>query len=161
MKSILFTFLILSFNSFIFAQGGWNIGYLKVENISKNDIGKTFRIDFKSDKIKEKDPFIRSYFSTKDSNFLLIDNNKIKFIEERKIHVDSGYYNDQFLICKSCKAPLRILDVVLLEIKPEKIVFLADFELSIDNKANTIKFKKEIEISKNELDGLIFLDPKS
>ena len=100
MKSILFTFLILSFNSFIFAQGGWNIGYLKVENINKNDIGKTFRIDFKSDKIKEKDPFIRSYFSTKDSNFLFIDNNKIKFIEERKIHVDSGYYNDQFLICK-------------------------------------------------------------
>ncbi|WP_411811610.1 hypothetical protein ACLB9Y_17775 [Chryseobacterium scophthalmum] len=160
MKSILFTFLILSFNSFIFAQGGWNIGYLKVENINKNDIGKTFRIDFKSDKIKEKDPFIRSYFSTKDSNFLLIDNNKIKFIEERKINVDSGYYDNQFLICKSCKAPLKILDMILLEIKIEKLVFLADFELDIDNKANTIKFKKEIEVSKNELDGLIFLNSK-
>ncbi|HEX7869192.1 MAG TPA: hypothetical protein VF455_03680 [Chryseobacterium sp.] len=151
---------ILSFNSLIFAQGGWNIGYLKIKNVTKDDVGKTFRIDFKSEELKEKEPFIRSYFHSKDSNFLSIDSNKIEFIEVRKIYTDAGYYEDQFLVCKKCNTPLQILDMILLEIKENTLVFMADFEIEINNKPDKINFKKEVEVLKNELEGLIFLNSK-
>ena len=156
----LFIFLILSLKTFVFAQGGWNIGYLKIGDITKTDIGKTFRADFKSEKSKEKDASIRDYIRTKDSNFLSIDNKKLEFVEYRKIYVDAGYYEDQFLICKKCDAPLRISDMLLLGIKEEILVFIADFELEINDKSDKINFKKEIEISRNQLDGLIFSNSK-
>ncbi|MBD8083136.1 hypothetical protein [Chryseobacterium caseinilyticum] len=156
----LLLFFILSLNSNVSAQGGWDIGYLKIENITKDQIGRTFRIDFKSNKLKEKEPSIRSYFQTKDSNFMLIDGTKIEFVEVRKINVDSGYYEEQFLLCKKCKSPLRILDMVLSEIKEETLIFIADFEMEINDKSDKINFKKEIEVHRNELEGLLFLNSK-
>lgn len=160
MKFKLILFFLSFVTSFVFAQGGWNIGYLKIENITKADVGKTFRIDFKSENLKEKEPSIRSYFHTKDSNFLSIDSDKIEFIEVRKIYVDAGYYKDQFLICKKCKAPLRILDMNLLEIKEKTLIFVADFEMEINDQSTKINFKKEVEVLKNELEGLLFLNSK-
>jgi hypothetical protein len=159
-KLPIFLVFILSFNSVFFAQGGWNIGYLKIRDVTESDIGKKFRPDFKSKKLNEDDVSIRDYFGTKDSNFLTIDNNKIKFVEQRKISVDAGYYENQFLYCKKCKALLRILDTTLLEIKKETFLFAADFEMDINDQSDKINFKKEIEISKKELDGLIFLNSK-
>ncbi|PQA96598.1 hypothetical protein SAMN05421796_101210 [Chryseobacterium piscicola] len=159
-KLSLIALLILSLNSLLFAQGGWNIGYLNIGDVTKDHVGKIFRIDFKSNKLREKEPSIRSYFHTKDSNFLSIDSNTIEFIEVRKIYSDAGYYKDQFLVCKKCKAPLRILDMLLLEITEETLIFVADFETQINDQNEKISFKKEIEIHKNELEGLIFLNSK-
>lgn len=159
-KLALYVFLFFSCNSLLFAQGGWDIGYLKIGDITKGHVGKTFRIDFNSNKLKEKEPSIRSYFQTKDSNFLKIDSNKIEFIEMRKIYADAGYYEDQFLVCKKCKAPLKILDMLLLETKEETLIFVADLEMEINDQTDKLNFKKEVEVHKNELEGLIFLNSK-
>ena len=159
-KFCLITFLVLSLNSLLFAQGGWNIGYLKIGDITKNDVGKIFRIDFKSEKFKENGKSVRDYLIKKDSNFLSIDNNQIEFVEERKIHVDAGYYEDQFLVCKKCKVPLKILDMLLSKIKEETLIFVVNFEMDINDQSDKINFKKEVEVHKNELDGLIFLNSK-
>ena len=50
--------------------------------------------------------------------------------------------------------------MLLLEIKEETLIFVADFETEINDQNEKISFKKEIEIHKNELEGLIFLNSK-
>lgn len=40
MKIKLILLAFLSFNSLIFAQGSWNIGYLKIKNVTNDDVGK-------------------------------------------------------------------------------------------------------------------------
>lgn len=144
------------------AQGSWNIGYLKIDSLNSSSIGRTFRIDFKSQqKTKSLRKSIRSYLINSDSGLLkIVDKQDLKFIENREIYVDSGDYSKQFLYYKNnCDVTLQIHDVKLLKIENDNLFFEAQIKVMIKKENiyhETTEFKNHILINRNQLEGLIY-----
>jgi hypothetical protein len=141
-------------------QGGWNIGYLKVDSISKDHIGKRVRIDFKSsyawtspDRLRH----IRSYVGTKDTGSITIDTTLLIIVERRKIYVDYGDYNDQYLECINCKhESVFIYDAIILDFDDQAIKFQFDIETKRIDQTVT-KDTKTVFIDRKQLDGVMYM----
>lgn len=147
------------FATFCKAQGTWNIGYIQIDSLNKNHIGQVVRIDFKSLNApinSEGQRHIRSYVGTKDIDTITIDKTLIVLAERRKIHIDHGDYNDQFLECTNCKnETILIYDAKILEINSKSILFQLDIETK---KGYEVKQKeiKLVTIDRKKLDGVMY-----
>lgn len=149
-------FLFLSF--FCKAQGSWNIGYIKVDSISQKHIGQVVRVDFRSSSPwnslgVKKD--IRAYVAMKDTGMLTIDTTVYILAERRKIYVDHGSYDDQYLECINCKQQvLLIYDAKITGVDEKSIIFLLYVEFK--GKDGTIdKQNKSARIDRDLLDGVM------
>lgn len=142
-----------------YAQGAWDIGYLKVESINRNHIGKTVRIDFKSTNAwtsSDGERGIRSYIGTKDTGTITIDTTLLRIAERRKIYVDHGGYNDQFLECINCKhESVLIYDAVILALDSQKKTFQFNIETKRTYQA-VINDTITVSIDRNKLDGVMY-----
>jgi hypothetical protein len=141
------------------AQGSWNIGYIEVDSISKEHVGRVVRVDLKSN-----NPFIspdgnrctRSYVGAKDTAELTIDTTLFILTERREIYVDHGDYNKQFLECINCgNVSIQIYDSKILEVDQMAIIFQLDIEIENDDKVKR-KETKIIKIDRNLLDGVMY-----
>lgn len=109
-KNLIFT-ILLFLSLTVNAQGGWNIGYIVVDSITLSEIGKNIKIDFKKESLRKENIKKRLSENTiefgplwniriMDSIQLKIENVDYIIYEVRKIGVDYGYYDDQYLILK-------------------------------------------------------------
>lgn len=141
------------------AQGGWNIGYLKVDSINKKHLGKIVRIDFKSTNAwtsPDGQRHIRSYVGTKDTGTITVDTNLLILAERRKIYVDHGGYSDQYLECINCKQEsVLIYDATILDLDNQTILFQFDLEKKRTGQT-VIKETKTVPIDRKNLDGVIY-----
>ena len=141
------------------AQGGWNIGYLKVDSINTNHLGKIVRIDFKSTNAwtnPDGQRHIRSYVGTKDTGTITVDTALLIIAERRKIFVDHGGYNDQYLECINCKQEsVFIYDAIILDLDKQTIIFRFDIETKRTDQT-TIKETRTVRIDRDKLDGVMY-----
>ena len=158
-RKIFTSTFLLSLTIFCKAQGGWNIGYVKVDSISKNHLGLRVRIDFRSSgtwKSSGRKRHIRSYVGTKDTGTVRIDQNLLILAERRKIYADNGIYNDQYLECINCKKEsLFIYDAKIVGVDKHSIQF--QFDIKMTKADGTLKGEqKNIRIDRNKLDGVMY-----
>lgn len=159
MLKLLCSTILLFLSMFCNAQGGWNIGYLKVASIDKNHLGGTVRIDFKSANAwtsPDGQRHIRSYVGAKDTGTIAIDTTSLILAERRKMYADHGGYNDQYLECINCnQESVLIYDAIISDLDNETIVFQFDIETKRTDQ-NVIKETKRVRIDRNKLDGVIY-----
>lgn len=103
MKNIIFIISLLLIGNYCFSQGGWNIGYVAVDSIRQDLIGKDVKLDFRneSDTTKSIPSFLMNFIASEDSAAILLDGKKIELKERRNIHLDWGFYDEQFLECEN------------------------------------------------------------
>lgn len=159
MPKLLSSIILIFLSAFCNAQGSWNIGYLKVDSINKNHIGKIVRIDFKSTNpwiSPDGQRGIRSYVGIRDTGTVTIDTTLFILVERRKIYVDHGGYSDQYLECINCKQEsLFIYNAKIVDINEQSIQFQLDLE--IKKSEQTLKKEtKTIRIDRNKLDGVMY-----
>jgi hypothetical protein len=157
-KLLFLMFLILSTLSSK-SQGGWNIGYIKIDSINKTHIGQKVKVDFKSvpKEIPNTLRSIRSYVGTKDTGSITIDSTLLILLERRVIYVDHGSYDDQFLECLNCKdSTFSVMEAVIMDINQYSIIFNFEIQSSKQNPRKSYKFFKEVRVSKASLDGLMY-----
>jgi len=168
-KNLIFLFLIFS-NLNFYAQGGWDIGYIVSDSIDTREIGKRIKVDFKKENvkkesIKKRPTEIGTKFSPvwiirkKDSIQLTIETEDYFIYEVRKIGVDYGYFDDQYLIFKSKKRRLRIFESEILDIKEDKIHFRFFKSKRKKIKSGNSQVKsifKDIWIEKKLIDGVMY-----
>lgn len=159
MLKLLISAILLFLTIVCNAQGGWNIGYLKVDSINKNHIGKIVRIDFKSKNAwisTDGQRDIRSYVGTKDTGTIKIDTTLLILVERREMYVDHGGYSEQYLECINCKQEfVFIYDAVILSTDNQAIMF----QFNIDTKRTNqpvIREARNVRIDRNELDGVMY-----
>jgi len=143
------------------AQGSWNIGYVPVDSIDKAHVGHSFKIDFKTPDIETKSPAvrtIRSYVGFRDTGYIFMDTTLVKVLERRKIYVDHGSYNEQYLECPNYSKgfTLRIYDAEILEIDNHSILFRLETELNKNGSGKADKSSKVVRIEKAKLDGVMY-----
>jgi hypothetical protein len=159
MLKLISAILLLFTTVFGYAQGSWNIGYLKADSINKSHVGKIVRIDFKSFHpwtSPDGRRHIRSYVETKDTGSVKIDTILHVFAERRKIYVDHGDYDDQYLECINCHQKTCIIyDAVIAALDEQSILFRVDLEIKESGKAIK-KETKTIYIDRNKLDGVMY-----
>ena len=156
MKYVLFIFLIFLGKLGALAQGSWDIGYIEVDSITFSDIGKLVKIDFRHNLSPDKKSIpkgIRDFLSPQDTLTLIYDSQELTFIEKRKIYVDHGSYNDQFLELKNKNLSFnsRIYNSKLLKIEDNKFMFEITIEAESKSNLSTIN----LWIDKKYLDGVM------
>jgi hypothetical protein len=151
---ILFHFLTIFCN----AQGSWNIGYIKVDSISQKHVGQIVRVDFRSSNPLNSlglQRGIRSYVGFKDTGIITIDTTSYVLAERRKIYVDHGSYDDQFLECINCNEQmLLIYDAKIIGVDEKSILFLLNTESKSKDHAID-KQNKIARIDRGILDGVM------
>jgi hypothetical protein len=159
MRKLVCLLLVLSLGQISLAQGSWNIGYLPVDSISRLHLGRMVKIDFRSFVYYEhvdKRP-VRSYVGTRDTGSLSIDTTLLRFAEIRKIYVDNGNYDDQYLLCLTPRyAGLRIDEAEILEVTQQTIVFRMELVNGDIGSAKAEKISKLVQIRKVDLDGVMY-----
>ncbi len=144
---------------FCYAQGAWDIGYLKVDSINRSHIGKSVRIDFKSTNAwigSDGERDVRSYVGTKDTGTITIDTTLLILAERRKIYVDHGGYSDQFLECISCKhRSVVIYDAMILDLDDQGVTFQLNIETKRTYQA-VVNETRTVRIDKSKLDGVMY-----
>ena len=147
------------------SQGGWNIGYIEVDSIAEKDISRQVKIDFKRNYSLVQDiekKSIRYFIEPQDTTLINIDGNTIKLIERRKIYVDHGNYNDQYLESLDFvdNRLMKIYNSEIVEVRRDSILFKLDLELysKMKGKWISIPFIKTILswIDKEKLDGVMY-----
>lgn len=168
MKNYLMIIFLISFSSPIFSQGGWNIGYVDIDSIDNEDIGRIVKVDFVhdwQDKIKPSKEGIfkyRRYILTKDTCELDFGDEKIQFVEHRKIYPDQGLFRHQFIESINTKQyqVMRLYDAVISKINEDKIKFIFLVKEFWTNKRNKLSerscYLKSVWIEKKLLDGVMF-----
>lgn len=164
MKNTFLTVLITFIAFTAFAQGSWDIGYIEIDSIQISDVGRTVKLDFRHTWPGQVEPALKSvrkYVSPEDTSQIILDGKKVDVIEKRKIYVDHGAFDDQYLALESedPNLSLRIYDTILLEIEKDRFKFyivIETFRNRQEKPGEKIKTEtSEIWIDKKDLDGLI------
>ena len=159
MTKFLYLLLFVCSTSQSKAQGSWNIGYLVIDSLNQEHIGKVVRLDFKNPKkenLYKNNGTIRSYFATVDTGFLLIDSLVYSFVERRKIYVDHANYKEQYLECLNCKGMTwYIYDSEILSIDSKNILFKIKIHFKSLGFENT-ELWQIVKVKKKNLDGVFF-----
>ena len=164
MKNVLLTLIITFVEFTACAQGSWDIGYIEVDSIRISDVGRAVKLDFKHIWAEQGEPrskSIRKYVTPEDTNQIIVDGNKVNLIEKRKIYVDHGSFNDQYLELESedPNVSVRIYSSVLQGIEKDKLKFsvvIETFEVKKEKLGKKVKTETfEIWVDKKDLDGLM------
>ncbi len=163
MKLILF--LIIFLLQFVsvdsFSQGGWDIGYIRIDSVNKSLIGRIVKIDLKHiNKIEGYYSKTTTILMTKDTGEIEINGEVIKFIERRKIYVDMGFLGDQYLEGTStANKIIQIHNCEIREVDETKIHFRLVCKISDGKIPDSLIEKTYFTwILKDKLDGLITRD---
>jgi len=117
MNNLSLIFFLVLISNYSFSQGGWNIGYISIDSIGQDLIGRDVKLDFRkeSDANKSIPNYLMRFIAQEDSATLVLDGKKIKLKEKRNIHLDWGFYDEQFLECVNFtkSSSLRIYHSVL------------------------------------------------
>jgi len=157
----LFLFAFLFYGEEILSQSTWDIDYIKVDSISKKDIGKEVQIDFKNQKGKGEGKSFRYSLPREDTGILVIDKESLVMREVRKVHPDWGLYKEQYLESLNevkTDTRLRIINSVLKEVNQDSILITASVEwrkIKKKKSDSVINATYDIWIEKNKLSGLI------
>lgn len=142
------------------SQGSWDIGYILVDSLTNKHIGKSVKLDFKTNSYHRKggsSRHIRSYVREQDTGYLTIENSSMQFAEIRKMFVDHGSYDEQFLECLGCpNAILRIYNAEILEIDDRAILFMIEIVVSTSTSSEPERIFKKVLIEKTKLDGVMY-----
>ncbi len=94
---IVLPLLLMVLNSF--SQGGWDIDFIPIDSLSTDDVGRDVKIDFtKNSTIQDSvTQHLMFFISREDTGSVTLDNQTIKFVEKRSIHLDWGFYDEQYL----------------------------------------------------------------
>ena len=116
------------------AQGGWNIGYIEIDSINSNNIGALVKIDFRNNRnvsSARNTKWIRSFIESIDTGQINIEGKTIELVEKRKIYVDHGDYDEQFLECPeySNNQVLRIYKSEIRDVTDSLIQFKLKLEI--------------------------------
>jgi hypothetical protein len=161
-KTVLIIFFSLISN-YLYAQGGWDIGYKKSESITIQDTGRHVKMDFKS--LKKTNPNILiNLLSREDTSILILCNNDtLKVIEKREIYIDWGYYEEQYLessdYLKDTNIKFRINESIIKDVKSDSIQFkiLVSILKTKRKKSFNIGNKEfDVWVSRYNLDGVMY-----
>jgi len=118
--------LLFILGNHCFSQGGWDIGFLPIDSIDQDVVGNDVKLDFKnqSDTTKTIPKFLMNFIGLEDSVTILLDGKKIEFKEKRNIHLDWGFYDEQFLECTNYRnnETIRIYHSVIEEQNDDSIL---------------------------------------
>lgn len=148
------------------SQSGWDIDYIKVDSISSKDVTRLVKIDFKSRRLspvdkEEKRISVRYFISPQDTGQLVIEKDTLSFIERRNIHIDWGFYNEQYLECThySSNRSLQAYETEIMEVKEDSILFRLHLETYSKVKGKVsgkpIRWTALTWIEKKKLDGVL------
>tara|TARA_R110000850_G_scaffold185386_2_gene311100 strand:+ start:256 stop:774 length:519 start_codon:yes stop_codon:yes gene_type:complete len=119
-------FLIVFFGQQCLSQGGWDIEYLSIDSVDRNIIGKDVKLDLrsKSDGTKNIPAFLMNFIGLEDSVTILLGGKEIVLKEKRNIHIDWGFYDEQFLECAnfSSNETIRIYHSVIEDVNDKSIL---------------------------------------
>jgi hypothetical protein len=165
MKFILFIPLTFLGIYTAFCQGTWNIGYKEIGLVDSTEFGKSIKIDFShliAENNSERLKSIRSFVTPEDTATIILEGREIRVKEKRRIYVDHGSFDDQYLeIIQDNNSLLieKIFDSKLVEIKDDKFKFLITietYEKKKERREMKIQSKtKEVWIQKGSLDGFL------
>jgi hypothetical protein len=163
MKKTLLILLLSHTGCSAFCQGSWNIGYIEVDSIATSHIGESVKIDFKHSNAEKKRTAkgVRSYITPQDTAIISFDSGELKVIEKRKLYVDHGSFNDQYLeiVDKDNLLVKRIYDTKLIEIAGDRLKFLVSIDsynkYSNGNDGKINSELKEFWINRRDIDGLM------
>lgn len=145
----------------VFSQGGVDVGYLSIEQLTDSMIAKDVKPDFISFTKTDKTIDTWEKEIRKDTFFLNVFGEDILFIEQRKRYVDAYNYHEQYLESTnySPKSKIRIHHTVIESIKPDKILLRFYFEVyprALKNSNCLLRrTMKSIWINKSQLDGFL------
>ena len=142
-----------------FSQGSWNMGYVKTDSITEHLLGKKVKIDFKYiyEPGEIKCEYAWCYIRSRDSGIIEIEGEQVLFVERRKVHVDSGVFEDQYLEGWNMNGGrIQIFDCEIREIRSSRILFRLYAKILKSGNTGTptdIEYLAWIDL--NKLDGLI------
>ena len=163
MKCFTLILLISYTTSVACGQGSWDIGYIEVDSISSELAGLSVKIDFRHSNGKSKSTLkaVRSYVALQDSGVLSIDGHELEVIEKRKVYVDHGSFDDQYLqvVDQDSFVLRKIYDTRVIEVRDDSLklqITVDSFDKQgkgRDRKIDSVV--KEIWIERKRLDGLM------
>jgi len=162
--SIVFLSVQLLIPHISLAQGGWDIGYKTIDSIGLDDIGKDVKIDFikKSDISKITSEFLMNFITIGDTSTVNLDGEIIELVEKRNIHLDWGFYDEQFLECSNYtkNQTLRVYHTIIEDIKDDSVLFRLYIEIYNKYKngkigANPRRRCQIVWIEKSKLSGIL------
>jgi hypothetical protein len=163
MKTMLLIILLGHVGSAAVCQGSWDIGYIEVDSIAATHIGESVKIDFKHFNARTKwtSKSVRSYVTPQDTAIILLNGAEIKVIEKRKIYVDHGSFDEQYLEIVGPDKLLmkRIYETKLIGSTSDSLKFLVTID-SDDRQSNgrdvkIISTLNEVWINRRSLDGVM------
>ncbi len=144
-----------------FSQGGVNVDYLPIEQLSDSMISKDVKPDFRSLNGNHSSLTVWQKELKKDTFYLKLFGEDVLFVEIRKRYVDAYNYNEQFLESSnySKHETIRIHNTVIEDIEHNKVKlrFYLEFYSDSKKKKNYIirRLMKSVWINKSELDGFL------
>jgi hypothetical protein len=146
-----------------FSQGGWFIKYLPVTSVNDSLLGKEIRVDFKSPVSKKlvDHKNIRRILSIHDTVELVVNGQRVPFVECWHIYVDYGSLKDQYLESVSDYNGERLY---IKEVFPELITnttIVSKVRLYKLQKCSTCKFDGEpyqdtsISVNRSDINGIL------
>lgn len=161
-KTSLVTILIcLHFNVICFSQGGWDLGYIPIDSIEEDWVGKEVKLDFKassSDVISNdiKAINIRYLLAKNDTIKLNVNDIEKTYVENWNLHVDQGFLNDQNLM--AVKSDFMINEIFLESMNDSLITVKMHFYKSkrCKSKKSSLKDTKSISIDRTIIKGVLF-----
>lgn len=145
-------------------QGGWDIGYVSIDSIDQQHIGKDIKLDFRaqSDTATSVPRFLMGFIGKEDTAKISIDDRIVKLIEVRDIHVDWGFYDQQFLECRDYgrNMVLRVYHSVIENVKTDSLLVRLYMETSYKDRRGRIsdthnRFSESAWIRKEKLNGVM------
>lgn len=130
MRSQIYIVILLFYCLPIYSQGSWNIGYIGIDEVDNELLGKTVSLDLtnKTSLIPSSSKIaIRRILNRIDTCEIEIDGSSYQFLERRSIYVDHGAFNDQYLesIPGDSKQVIRIYAGKIINISDNKIQLMA------------------------------------
>jgi len=165
-RTVIMIICLVQISFYSFAQGGWDIDYITIDSLSITEIGRDVKIDFKntSSSIDKGKPNFMYFISKQDTGSLELDGEIIEFVEQRNIHLDWGFYDEQFLesVNYSDNKIIRIYHTIIEEITSDSVLFRVYLETySRGNKGgikDDLQARRRCEkvwINRTKLDGVM------
>ncbi|MBL7858677.1 MAG: hypothetical protein JNM57_13395 [Cyclobacteriaceae bacterium] len=163
MKEILLIIVIGHIGYGVHCQGSWDIGYIEVDSITARQIGESVKIDFKHFNAgsKRTSKWVRPYVTPQDTATISFNGTESQVIEKRKIYVDQGSFNEQYLeIVDQDKLLIKkIYDSKLVEVTSDSLKFLVTIDFydkqSNGREGRNSSTMKMLWINRESLDGIM------
>lgn len=153
-KYYLIILLLTCSSRTVFAQGGWNIRYIQIDQINSSLLGNEVMFDFKQSnqdtltnlKVSKLDT--RSLLISQDTIEIIVKNEKLLFIERWKLYDDQGFVEEQYI---------ESLNPLGLTIKQMTLKKISNCNIVVDAVlvGNGLNETIEISLDKTQIKGVL------